>query len=282
MNPNISLEFFPPRSVSQQTQFWETLHKLESINPSYISMTWGALGSSSKASLEILEPLLKHSPTPVTAHLTCSGQSEAQVRESIKTLEKLGIQRFLALRGDAVSSQKSEDCLHHASDLVSILAEQPDRHISVAAYPEAHPESADRYHDLLWLRNKLNAGACSAITQFFFEADTFLRFRDSAVACGITQKLVPGILPIHDIAKVQSFSEKCAAYVPSALVERFSFATTAAEKTDLAVEHSVQLCQQLQREGVNDFHLYTLNQSELSLKIHRAWLGNSSDSYAAA
>lgn len=282
MKPSISLEFFPPRSAAQEAQFWTTLKKLESLKPTYLSMTWGALGSSSKASLDILKPLVQRTDIPLTAHLTCAAQTDASARESIQAIEKLGITRFLALRGDAGGTENTSEHLQHASDLVSILAEETSRQISVAAYPEAHPESPDAHHDLKWLKNKLDAGASSAITQFFFEADTFLRFRDAAVSMGISQKLVPGILPIHDIAKVQSFSKKCGAGVPDALIERFSTAVTAEEKSRLAVEHCVELCQALQQEGVEEYHLYTLNQADLCSRVCHAWLGKGEGVTAAA
>ena len=144
----------------------------------------------------------------------------------------------------------------------------------MAAYPEAHPESDDSRQDLRWLKHKLDQGAQRAITQFFFEADTFLRFRDRAVAAGITQSLVPGILPIHDIAKVQEFSGKCGAHVPDALVQRFGKARDASAAQACAVEHSVELIDSLHREGVEHFHLYTLNQSTLSYSICKALDGS--------
>ena len=182
---SLSYEFFPPRSEAQQRRFWCTLGCLQTLNPAYISMTWGALGSTSQASLEILEYLVKDATVPVAAHLSCSGQTEAQMRSMIEKLETLGITRFLALRGDMpTGSSDSGVTLSHASDLVSLLAQETTRDISVAAYPEVHPESPDMEHDLKWLKHKLDAGAKRAITQFFFEADTFLRFRDKAVAGG--------------------------------------------------------------------------------------------------
>ncbi|ASJ74630.1 methylenetetrahydrofolate reductase [Granulosicoccus antarcticus] len=280
---SLSYEFFPPRSEAQQRRFWCTLGCLQTLNPAYISMTWGALGSTSAASLEILEHLVKDATVPVTAHLSCSGQTEAQMKPMIEKLEALGITRFLALRGDVPAEASGHDAtLSHASHLVSLLAQDPRRDISVAAYPEVHPESASAESDMKWLKHKLDAGAKRAITQFFFEADTFLRFRDKAVATGITQTLVPGILPIHDIQKVADFSSRCGATVPDHLIERFGRATTEESRYSAAVEQCVNLCQRLRQEGVNEFHLYTLNQSTLSSAVSTELMGKSVESIVAA
>lgn len=273
--PNLSFEFFPPRSDTQQRRFWHTLGCLETLNPSYLSMTWGALGSASEASLDILEPLLKETKVPVTAHLSCAGQTHESMLENISALEQLGVTRFLALRGDLGTDKPVTGALTHASDLVTLLAESGKRDISVAAYPEAHPESASSTDDIQWLKHKLDAGAQRAITQFFFEAETFLRFRDKAQKAGISQTLVPGILPIHNIAKVQSFGAKCGASVASSLVQRFEKATTESSKVTAAIEHSVELCNELRREGVDEFHLYTLNQAPLSYAVGCELLGKS-------
>ncbi len=277
---SLSYEFFPPRSEAQQRRFWCTLGCVQTLNPAYISMTWGALGSKSQASLEILEHLVNDATVPVAAHLSCSGQTEAQMRSMIEKLETLGITRFLALRGDVPTDNGVT--LSHASELVSLLAEDSARDISVAAYPEVHPESADAASDLQWLKHKLNAGAKRAITQFFFEADTFLRFRDKAVAAGITQTLVPGILPIHDIQKVADFSARCGATVSDHLYTRFAGASTNESRHAAAVEQCVDLCQRLRREGVSEFHLYTLNQSNLSYAVSTELMGKSVKSIVAA
>jgi len=286
-NLKLSYEFFPPRSTVQSRRFWSTLGCLQTLNPEYISMTWGALGTSSQASVDVLEGLMVDSQVPVAAHLTCSGHTEQSIRTTIAGLETMGVKRFVALRGDLLKdqidpqvsqrrgtsdysaaagnsqnnpesvtdrrhqdtqdqdgygqaersqggqnkggrgqrgrrlsdtdqsgsgqsdkNQNGETLLQHASQLVEILAEDPSRDISVAAYPELHPESVNAQQDIHWLRHKLDKGAQRAITQFFFSADTFLRFRDSAVAAGITQTLVPGILPIHDKKNSSRFFQR--------------------------------------------------------------------------
>ncbi len=250
-------------------------------------MTWGALGTSSQASIDILQGLMADSKVPVAAHLTCVGHTEQTIRQVISDLKAMGVSRFVALRGDQPEGQSEPSHLQNASDLVAILAEDPTRDISVAAYPEAHPESDGLEQDIHWLKHKLDKGAARAITQFFFSPETFLRFRDKAHAAGITQTLVPGILPIHDIAKVQDFSAKCGAQVPQALVNRFIKAGEAGSEAaqDCAVEQCVQLVESLNSEGVQNFHMYTLNQPALTYRVCTA-LGCGGDAqrsvYAAA
>lgn len=285
--PTLSFEFFPPRSEAQQRRFWHTLGCLQTLEPAYISMTWGALGSASQASLDVLTHLLKDASVPVTAHLSCSGQSEAQMQGMIRKLEELGITRFLALRGDgspsdAQSLAEREATLPHAADLVRLLAQDSTRDISVAAYPEVHPEAPSVEADLFRLKEKLDAGAKRAITQFFFDADTFLKFRDRAVAAGIRQDLIPGILPIHDIQKVADFSSRCGATVPEKLFTRFGKANDDSSRKEVAIEQCVELCQHLRREGVNEFHVYTLNQSVLPYAVSRELMDKPVKTTAAA
>lgn len=287
--PIISLEFFPPRSETQLRRFWYTLGCLQTLKPSYISMTWGALGAASQASLDILEPLLKDSVVPVTAHLSCSGESRTSMLEKIETLENMGVTQFLALRGDqaagasdAVTREGGAPRLQHASDLVALLAERGHKDISVAAYPDVHPESTNDASDIKWLKHKLDAGASQAITQFFFAAESFLRFRDKSEAAGISQKLIPGILPIHDIEKVSKFSEKCGAVMPTQLLAQFQKAKSSEDKHEAAVAHSLALCHKLQAEGVDEFHLYTLNQSALAYEIGSELLGSATDGAKSA
>ncbi|MGQ7848674.1 methylenetetrahydrofolate reductase [Granulosicoccus sp. 3-233] len=302
---SLSFEFFPPRSEAQQRRFWQTLGCLQTLNPAYISMTWGALGSTSQASLDVLEHLVKDATVPVTAHLSCSGQTEAQMSVMIEQLRALGITRFLALRGDNSATETDaaanagnvanttlgtgagtqaggEPTLAHASDLVRLLARDTSRDITVAAYPEVHPEAPSADADLFRLKEKLDAGASRAITQFFFEADTFLRFRDRAVGIGIQQTLVPGILPIHDIQKVADFGSRCGATVPDHLFTRFAKADSAESRRSAAVEQCVEMCQRLRREGVSEFHLYTLNQAPLAYKVSRELMGRPVKETAAA
>ena len=282
---DISYEFFPPRSEAQERRFWHTVGNLETLGPSYISLTWGALGSAIEASLAVLEQLVTMTDVPVTAHLCCAGQTQDQMKGIIERLEALGITRFLALRGDLTEETRASlgksEVMRHASELVSLLATDSKRHISVSGYPEVHPESESAQSDLGWLKHKLDSGASQAITQFFFEADTFLRFRDRAAAAGISQPIVPGILPVHDIDNVLDFSKRCGASVPEQMVKLFRQADSEESSQEIAVDHCVNLCNHLRQEGVDNFHLYTLNKSNLSYRVSRELLGRSRAAAAA-
>lgn len=270
--PKISFEFFPPKSAAQERRFWRTFGALEALEPEYVSVTWGALGAASAASLAVLEPLSRETRVPVAAHLTCAGQTSGELHDILDQLAALGISRIVALRGDP-SAQREEaartraDTFGHATDLVELIALRGGFEISVSAYPETHPEAIDSGSDLHWLNRKFELGATRAITQFFFEAETFLRFRDRAVAEGIDGALVPGLLPVHDVDKVAGFARQCGASVPERLHERFSHAKTADERIEMAVDQCAGLCDELVREGVDELHLYTLNQSTLARRI---------------
>ena len=268
----ISFEFFPPRAEAQRLKFTETFRALEALNPEYASITWGALGTSSRASIDLLGDLIKTSRIPIASHLTCVGHTDQSMKATIAQLDNMGITRFVALRGDKPADtpeheRHAEGELRYASQLVELLAQNQERDISVAAYPESHPEAASDKQDIQWLKHKLDKGAQRAITQFFFSADTYLRFRDRAVAAGITQELVPGILPINNIDKVMQFSAQCGAQVPTDVIERFGKAADAQALEECAVEQCVELIQTLEKEGVGSFHLYTLNQARLTQRV---------------
>jgi len=281
--PRLSFEFFPPRDEAQSRRFWRTVGALEPLAPSYVSLTWGALGSDSRASLDALALLDRDTSFEVAAHLSCIGQTADELRATLDTLEGLGISRIVALRGDAPDARAAApDAFRHASELVSLIAtERPHLDISVAAYPETHPEAPSSDDDLHWLARKLERGASRAITQFFFEPETFLRWRDRAVRAGIDKPLVPGILPVHDIGRVQRFASRCGASVPPALIARFERAASEAERRSLAVEQCIELCRALGREGVEELHLYTLNQSSPTHAIASELLGTTASAVAA-
>ncbi len=267
----LSFEFFPPRSPAQQRRFWRTLGTIETLAPEFVSITWGALGSDQAASLDLLAELQK-TDIPIAAHLTCCGQTKSAMRETLSQLLALDIKHFVALRGDLPEGQVNNQGMAHAIDLVKLISSESDKHqhatqISVAAYPETHPDANSAEDDLYHLKQKLDAGATRALTQFFFDADSYLQWRDKVVSAGITKDIVPGILPIHDIQKVQSFSEKCGAIVPKELIESFNRYSDKDSLQQLAVEHAYDLCQTLHHEGVDGFHFYTMNQSDLAWRV---------------
>ena len=281
--PTLSFEFFPPRTDGQSARFWRTLGCLETLSPSWFSVTYGALGSASEASVNIVGAVQKASDVPVAAHLTCAGQNRAQLMDKLAEFKAMGVNRIVALRGDKTDAEENSKFynLRYANELVELIAETGDFDVSVAAYPEVHPEAESAESDMMVLKAKLDAGASRALTQFFFEPEIFLRWRDAAVKFGIDKPLVPGILPIHDIDKVLNFSSRCGATVPPALVEQFRNAKTDEDKHALSLEHSVDLCKALQNEGVDAFHLYTLNQSTLSFEVSKELLDVESSVAAA-
>ena len=284
--PRLSFEFFPPRNAQQARRFWYTLGSLQTLDPEFVSITWGALGSDSDASIDILRSLSQDSNVPIAAHMTCAGQSEDDCNAMLDRLTTMGINRLVALRGDLVQGETSAEpdpaAFTHASELVELAARRNQFTISVGAYPESHPESTSTEEDLRWLKHKFDQGADNAITQFFFEADTFLRYRDAAAKLGLGDKIVPGILPIHNIDKVVAFSGRCQANVPPALIERFQAARTDDSRLQLAIDQCVALCRELESEGVDEFHLYTLNQATLSLAIGSELLGRPLPAIVAA
>jgi len=281
--PSLSFEFFPPRTESQSRRFWHTLGCLETLSPQWFSMTYGALGSASQASMDTVSQLCKESSKPVAAHLTCAGQTRAQLLDTLAEFKAMGVKHIVALRGDQTPEGAGGKfyTLRYANELVELIAESGDFDISVAAYPEVHPEAESAQTDMEVLKHKFDMGASRALTQFFFEPEVFLRWRDTAVKFGIDGPLIPGILPIHNIDKVIDFSQRCGASVPSALIERFNSAKTEQVVRQMSIEHCVDLCQTLRHEGVDTFHLYTLNQSDLSYEVAKSLLGVQAGTVAA-
>ena len=264
-----SYEFFPPRSPSMVSRLWRTIGQLERLRPRFFSMTYGALGSAREVSIESALAMHHGSPVPVAAHLTCGGASRRELDAIASQFYDTGIRRVVALRGDA--DTVAADGYPSVVEMIEALRVLGSIDISVAAYPETHPLAVSAASDLQHLKRKLDAGAQRAITQFFFDPECYLRFRDRAQAAGIDKPIVPGILPVHDIDKVRAFSERCGASVPDSYASQFAKAANdTREKYRLAVDLAVELCRRLHREGVDDFHLYTLNQTDICLDISLA------------
>ena len=252
-------------------RLWRTVGQLERLNPNFFSMTYGALGSAQQISIDAAITMHKESPVPVAAHLTAANATRDETNAIAKKFHDAGIDRIVALRGDSGAEEVSDNSYQDAIELVEGLKSVADFDISVAAYPEIHPQARSAAHDLQNLKYKLDAGANRAITQFFFDADCFLRFRDSAIKIGIEQPIIPGILPIHDFEKVRTFSKRCGTSLPDSfevLFEKSKHDQMA--QYNLSVELAVVLCERLAREGVTQFHLYTLNQTDMCLDISLA------------
>ena len=285
-NPKLSFEFFPAKTAEQERRFWRTIGCLETLRPEFFSMTYGALGAARTTGFDMLQKLTSESEIPVAAHLTCAGRNKSELAKEVREFADLGIKHFIALRGDAVSESDSSadtDVCHYAEDLVDLLDDLGDYEVSVAAYPEVHPDAVSATADMDALKRKLDKGADRAITQFFYNSDAFLQFRDKAVAAGITQKIVPGILPVHDIERVINFSQRCGTAVPDNLVDEFRVWSHDAEASrELAIAHGISLCEILKKEGVDHFHFYTLNQSDLSFEVSRLLVSESASETVAA
>ena len=263
-----SYEFFPPRSERMHSRLWRAIGQLERLRPRFFSMTYGALGSARQVSIDTALMMHDGSPVPVAAHLTCGGAGRDEVDAAARRIRDAGIRRIVALRGDA---QDAADGYRSVAEMIGALRNLGDIDISVAAYPETHPLARSPAADLLHLKAKLDAGAERAITQFFFDPDCFLRFRERALAAGIDKPLVPGILPVHDFEKVRAFGARCGASIPEGYGTLFEKLQDDPEgRYRLAVDLAVDLCQRLNREGVDDFHFYTLNQTDMCLDISLA------------
>jgi len=268
--PKFSYEFFPPRNPRMQRRFWRAIGQLERSCPAFYSMTYGALGSAKQISVETAIAMHEESPIPVAAHLTCSDSSSAEICQVAQQLADAGIKRIVALRGDA---QNNDGTYAYRStiDFIQALRIIEDFDISVAAYPEVHPQATNAIQDLQHLKAKFDAGANRAITQFFFSAGTFLRFRDQAAAIGIDKPIIPGILPIHDFDKVCQFAQICGTAIPGDLEVAYRDCKGDQQATyDLSQHLTLGLCETLMREGVDQFHLYTLNMTDLCLDISLA------------
>jgi len=271
---DISFEFFPPAAGPAEAGFWTALNRLAPLEPGFISLTYGAGGTARERNDRILRALLARGRALPAGHLTCVGAPRAETDAVAREWAAAGLRRVVALRGD-MPGLKAPYAPHpegyrNAAELVAGLRRISDFDISVAAYPERHPDSADLVSDLDNLKRKFDAGADRALTQYFFDAETFLRFRDRARRAGIAAPLVPGILPITDYAKISAFSARCGASVPAWLAARFEGLDSDPETRALvAATTASELCQRLIAEGITAFHFYTLNKAPLSLAVCR-------------
>ena len=274
-NVEVSFEFFPPHSEAMEATLWESVQRLKSLAPSFVSVTYGADGSTRERTHAAVERIVKETDLTAAPHLTCIGASRGEIDDVAREYWDMGIRHLVALRGDPPQDVDTyvphPDGYAYASDLVAGLKNVADFDISVAAYPEVHPEAPNAFFDLENLKRKLDAGASRAITQFFFDVDAFLRFRDLATAAGIESSIVPGILPISRFPQLQRFAEQCGATVPEWLRERFAGLEDDAETRQMiAASVAIEQVRRLQAEGISEFHFYTLNRSELTVAICHA------------
>jgi len=274
-NVQVSFEFFPPHSEKMEATLWESVQRLKELSPRFVSVTYGADGSTRERTHAAVERIVTETDLTAAPHLTCIGSSRGEIDDIARDYWDMGVRHLVALRGDppqgSTGYSPHPDGYAYASDLVAGLKKVADFDISVAAFPEVHPEASSPIADLENLKRKIDAGASRAITQFFFDTDVYLRFRDLAAAAGIDTHIVPGILPITRFPQLQRFAETCGATVPDWLSERFAGLEDDAEtRKMIAANVAIEQVRRLQSEGVNEFHFYTLNRSELTVAICHA------------
>jgi methylenetetrahydrofolate reductase (NADPH) len=272
---SVSFEFFPPHTEEMEVTLWNSVQRLKDLAPRFVSVTYGADGSTRERTHAAVERIASETNLTAAPHLTCVGASRGEIDDIARDYWDMGIRHLVALRGDAPDESKGyvprTDGYAYASDLVAGLMKVADFDISVAAYPEVHPEAPSPLFDLENLKRKIDAGAQRAITQFFFDADVYLRFRDLAATAGIESTIVPGILPITRFPQLRRFAERCGATVPDWLEERFAGLDDDAETRQMiAANVAIEQIRKLQAEGVDQFHFYTLNRSELTFAICHA------------
>ena len=268
----VSFEFFPPHSEQMQETLWKSIQRLKSFAPAFVSVTYGADGSTRERTHDVVQRIVNETELTVAPHLTCVNATRGEIDDIAREYRDMGIRHIVALRGDPPAGSGKYEPVSggyaYAADLVAGLKRVADFDISVAAYPEVHPEAPSAEFDLDNLKRKLDAGASRAITQFFFDPELFLRFRDRCAAAGIDSPIVPGILPITRFSQMTKFAASCGASVPDWLRERFEGIDDDAEaRNAVAADVAIEQVRRLQAEGIDDFHFYTLNRSELTVAI---------------
>jgi methylenetetrahydrofolate reductase (NADPH) len=268
----MSFEFFPPKTDAMAETLWTSIQTLAPLNPRFVSVTYGAGGSTRERTHATVERILTETSLTPAAHLTCVGAARAEVDEVARDYWRMGVRHIVALRGDppepGTRFAPYPGGYANAAELVAGLKAIAPFEISVAAYPEMHPDSGTRQADLDNLKCKVDAGADRAITQFFFSADCFLRFQDVVAAAGMTIEVVPGILPVSNVAQTRRFAQACGARIPDWLDKLFEgLDDLPAARQLIAATVAAELCGQLYAGGVRCFHFYTLNRAELSYAI---------------
>ncbi len=273
--PSVSFEFFPPTTEAMEATLWSSIERLAELDPAFVSVTYGADGSTRERTHAAVQRIISDTKLTPAPHLTCVGASRGEIDDIAREYWDMGVRHLVALRGDAPKGTDGyvphADGYAYAADLVEGLKNIADFDISVAAYPEVHPEASSADFDLDNLKRKLDAGASRAITQFFFDADVFLKFRDGCAAAGIESSIVPGILPITRFPQLERFAKMCGASVPDWLRNRFDgLDDDEATRQMIAASVAIEQVRALENEGIEDFHFYTLNRSELTYAICHA------------
>jgi len=268
----VSFEFFPPKTEAMEETLWSTIKRLEPLGPRFVSVTYGAGGSTRQRTHNTVRRIASETNLVAAAHLTCVGASRDEVDQVAREYWEAGIRHIVALRGDppdtGVKYTPHPDGYAYALDLVHGLKRIADFEVSVAAYPEVHPDAPSGRFELDYLKRKLDAGATRAITQFFFETDSFFRFLDRAEKAGIDVPIVPGILPVTNFKTVARFADMCGAAIPERLARHFEDLDEDPETRQMvAASIAVEQCLKLRDQGIREFHFYTLNRAELTRVI---------------
>jgi methylenetetrahydrofolate reductase (NADPH) len=272
--PRISFEFFPPQGIDASFRLWETVQALAPMRPEFVSVTYGAGGTTRKLTHEAVVAIKRNYGLKVAAHLTCVDATRSETLDIANAYAEAGITEIVALRGDAPKGAQRftahPDGFASSVDLVAALAATGKFSVRVGAYPEPHPDAGHTGADIEHLKRKFDAGATSALTQFFFDPDTFFRFRDAADKAGITGKIIPGILPVQSWDGAKRFAARCGTKVPARLDEAFTRAARDGREALYSLAQCTSLCERLIAGGVEDLHFYTLNRPDLTRDVVRA------------
>ncbi|KPD03919.1 methylenetetrahydrofolate reductase [Moellerella wisconsensis] len=263
---NVSFEFFPPRTEEMELTLWKSIDRLKTLKPKFVSVTYGANSGERDRTHSIIKDIKDRTGLIAAPHLTCIDASQDELREIARDYWKNGIRHIVALRGDLPDNSQRPNL--YAANLVELLKSEADFDISVAAYPEVHPEAKSAQADLINLKKKIDAGANRAITQFFFDVESYLRFRDRCVSTGIDVEIVPGILPVSNFKQLDKFSKITNVRIPTWMRKMYEGLDNDPESRNLVgASIAMDMVKILSREGVKDFHFYTLNRSELTYAI---------------
>lgn len=275
-SPAISFELFPPKTDAGETSLWDTVHSLEPLAPDFVSVTYGAGGSTQHRTLRIAGQIAEQTSIPVVGHLTCVGATREELVAVIREYRRVGVSAILALRGDPPEGMgapwhQHPGGLNHADELVSLIREVGDLTVGVAAFPEVHPESVSLDEDARVLAVKQDAGASFAVTQLFFRASDYFRLVERASEHGCSMPIIPGIMPVTNVAQIERFAQISGAEFPVSLAARFhEVADDPHAVHELGVEVATQLCEELLGGGAPGLHFYTLNRSTSTVEIHAA------------
>lgn len=272
---SFSFEFFPPKTADGLRHLWDAIRRLEPLAPTLVSVTYGAGGTTRDRTVEITQQIAHETTLTPMGHLTCVGSTVAELRAVIAAYADAGVHHVLALRGDPPGGPQAPwvstpHGLEHADELVELIASLGEFSIGVAAFPDVHPNSPSLAFDVQVLKDKQDRGADFAMTQMFFDIDSYFRLVDAATAAGVTMPLIPGVMPVTNVRQVERFAQLSGTALPGDMVQRFeAIADDAEAVTELGVEYASQLCAQLLERGAPGLHFYTLNRSFSTLRVYR-------------